>query len=112
MLLDTCTFLSNIVSPVPVVLLQNHMLQEEVNHFHVATHNCIFSEFCLLNFQTAGNSRYVLFELMYCPTNVLANGICLKTLLTLGYARMENSFPISKREVDIIITNGNFLIEA
>jgi hypothetical protein len=49
MLLGTCSFLSNIVSIVSVVLLQKHMLQEEVHHFHVvATHNDHFEWSLLL----------------------------------------------------------------
>jgi len=52
MLLGTCSFLSNIVTIVPVVLLQSHMLQEEVHHFHVAAHNGHFEWSLLLQLDT------------------------------------------------------------
>jgi hypothetical protein len=70
-------------------------------------YNWILSKFFLLSFQTAGNSSYVLFELMYCPANLQAND----TLNRGEMLKWKTQYPISKQELHII-TNVNSLYDA
>lgn len=66
--------------------------------------NWILSKFCILRFQTAGNSSNVLFKLMYCPANLQAND----TLNRGEMLKWKTQYPISKQELHII-TNVNIL---
>jgi hypothetical protein len=69
--------------------------------------NWILSKFCILRFQTAGNSSNVLFKLMYCPANLQAND----TLNRGEMLKWKTQYPISKQELHII-TNVNSLYDA